>query len=105
SHPVSSLSAAATPNPSSAWPAPVNVKPSKPLPVVNYQPRVAWDGPDDREYFDDPEVDVSSVSNLTSEEVKNTVFKNRVVKLKVIINTEGEIDTVDTIWEHRTLSK
>ena len=77
--------------------------PEKPIPVVNYQPRVSWDGPNDMEYFDDPEVDISSVSDLTSEEVKKTVFKNRVVKLKVVINTEGEIDTVQTISGHPIL--
>lgn len=92
-----------SPNNGYTWAAPVNAAPSKPLPVVNYQPRVAWDGPDDMEYFADPDVDVSSVSDLTSEEVKNTVFKNRVVKLKVIINTEGEIDTVETISGHPIL--
>ena len=94
-----------TPNPAYSWtaPAPVNLEPSKPVPVVNYQPRVSWDGPNDMEYFDDPEVDVSSVLDLTSEEVEKTVFKNRVVKLKVIINPEGEIDTVQTISGHPIL--
>ena len=98
-------SAGSTPNPAYSWtaPAPVNLEPTKPVPVVNYQPRVSWDGPNDMEYFDDPEVDVSSVSDLTSEEVKKTVFKNRVVKLKVVINTEGEIDTVETISGHPIL--
>src|SRR5215204_473978 len=70
--------AAPTPNLAYSWTVPVNVEPSKPLPVVNYQPRVSWDGPNDMEYFDDPEVDVSSVADLTSEEVKKTVFKNRI---------------------------
>ena len=98
-------SAGSTPNPAYSWtaPAPVNLEPSKPVPVVNYQPRVSWDGPNDMEYFDDPEVDVSSVSDLTSEEVKKTVFKNRVVKLKVVINPEGEIDSVETISGHPIL--
>ncbi|PYS99205.1 MAG: hypothetical protein DMF63_14160 [Acidobacteria bacterium] len=97
------VSKPSTPNPAYAWTAPVIAESAKPLPVVNYQPRVAWDGPDDMEYFDDPEVDVSSVSHLTSEEVKKTVFKNRVVKLKVVINTEGEINTVETISGHPLL--
>jgi hypothetical protein len=92
-----------TPNPEYSWNVPVNVEPAKPIPVVNYQPRVSWDGPNDLEYFDDPEVDVSSVSDLSSEEVKKTVFKNRVVKLKVVINTEGEIDKVETISGHPIL--
>lgn len=77
--------------------------PEKPLPVVNYQPRLSWDGPNDIEHFEEPDVDISSVSHLTSEEVKNTVFKNRVVKLRAIINTEGEIDTVETISGHPLL--
>jgi len=77
--------------------------PSKPAPVVNYQPRVSWDGPNDMEYFADPEVDISSVMNLTSEEVKATVFKNRIAKLRVVINTEGEIDNVETISGHPLL--
>jgi hypothetical protein len=100
---VFNTSIPAAPSNGYTWAAPVKSEPSKPLPVVNYQPRVAWDGPDDMEYFADPEVDVSSVSNLTSEEVKKTVFKNRIVKLKVVINKEGEIDTVETISGHPLL--
>jgi hypothetical protein len=34
---------------------------------------------------------------LSSDEIKKTVFKNRIVKLRAVINTEGEIDTVQTI--------
>jgi DNA-directed RNA polymerase subunit RPC12/RpoP len=96
----------ATPSTSPSTNSPVKLfipPPSKPAPVVNYQPRVSWDGPDDIEHFEDPDVDISSVSDLTSEEVKNTVFKNRIVKLKVIINTEGEIDNVETISGHPLL--
>jgi NAD dependent epimerase/dehydratase family enzyme len=55
------------------------------------------------EYFDDPDVDISSVSDLTSEQVKKTVFKNRTVKLRVVISTAGEIDTVETISGHPLL--
>jgi membrane protein involved in colicin uptake len=55
------------------------------------------------EYFDDPDVDISTVSDLTSEEVKKTVFKNRTVKLRVVINPAGEIDTVETISGHPIL--
>lgn len=89
------------PTPSS-WSVSTDV-PEKPAPVVNYQPRITWDGPNDIEHFEDPEVDITSVSHLTSEEVKSTVFKNRIVKLKVVINTEGEIDTVETISGHPLL--
>lgn len=90
--------------PTPAWTEPpVPAEPAQPVPVVNYQPRVAWDGPNDLEYFADPEVDISSLSNLTSEEVEKTVFKNRVVKLRVVINTEGEIDEVETISGHPIL--
>jgi hypothetical protein len=81
----------------------VTTEPSKPVPVVNYQPRVSWDGPNDMEYFDDPDVDISPVADLTSEEVKKTVFKNRIVKLRVVINPAGEIDTVETISGHPIL--
>jgi DNA-directed RNA polymerase subunit RPC12/RpoP len=78
-------------------------EPPKPTPVVNYQPRVSWDGPNDMEYFDDPEVDFTSVADLSSDEIKKTVFKNRTVKLRVIINAEGEIDSVETISGHPIL--
>lgn len=95
---------ALSPVPYSA-PSPVSfaTEPAKPVPVVNYQPRVAWDGPNDMEHFEEPEVDISSVADLTSEEVEKTVFKNRVVKLRVVINTEGEIDSVETISGHPIL--
>ena len=88
--------------PTPAWNVP-SFEPSKPTPVVNYQPRVSWDGANDMEHFETPEVDISSVSELTTEEVKKTVFKNRVVKLRVVINTEGEIDEVTPISGHPIL--
>ena len=107
---------ATKPNPSYVYSAPASpvpytapsywntpAEPAKPVPVVNYQPRVSWDGPNDLDHFEDPEVDVSSVSELSSEEIKKTVFKNRVVKLRVVINTEGEVDTVETISGHTLL--
>lgn len=80
-------------------------EPERELPVVNYQPRISWDGPNDLEHFESPEVDISSVAHLSSEEVEKTVFKNRQVKLKVIINTEGEIDEVETISGHPLLAE
>lgn len=103
--PPRTYSATSTP---SSYPTPsswtyTEPAPVKPLPVVNYQPRVSWDGPNDLEHFADPEVDISSVSHLTSDEVKNSVFKNRVVKLRVVINTEGEIDEVEPISGHPIL--
>jgi len=55
------------------------------------------------EYFAEPKVDTSSVPNLSSEELKQTVFKDRTVKLRVVINPEGEIDTVETISGHPLL--
>ena len=92
--------------PPSPYPAPawsVSTEPAKPVPVVNYQPRVSWDGPNDMEHFASPEVDISSVAHLSSEDVKKTVFKDRTVKLRVVINTEGEIDDVQTISGHPLL--
>ena len=105
SSPAKVYSAPSTPDssPKPIFWGPASPAPEKPVPVVNYQPRVSWDGPNDLEHFEDPEVDVSSVSNLTSEEVEKTVFKNRVVKLRVVINTEGEIDKVETISGHPIL--
>ena len=102
--PARAISSTPYPNPTvlPVWSVNANL-PDKPAPVVNYQPRVSWDGPNDMEYFDSPEVDISSVSHLTSEEVKQTVFKNRTVKLRVVINTEGEIDEVETISGHPLL--
>jgi predicted nucleic acid-binding Zn-ribbon protein len=80
-----------------------STEPDKPLPVVNYQPRVSWDGPNDMQYFAEPAVDISSVSHLSSEEIKKTVFKNKIVKLRVVINTDGEIDQTETISGHPIL--
>jgi DNA-directed RNA polymerase subunit RPC12/RpoP len=91
----------AYPTPSS-WTVPAGVT-EKPIPVVNYQPRISWDGPNDLEHFESPTVDISSVSHLSTEEVKNTVFKNRIVKLRVVINPDGEIDDVETISGHPLL--
>ena len=90
-----------TPYPAPAWS--VSTEPVKPTPIVNYQPRVSWDGPNDMEHFADPEVDISSVAHLSSDEIKKTVFKDRTVKLRVVINTEGEIDDVTTVSGHPIL--
>jgi DNA-directed RNA polymerase subunit RPC12/RpoP len=76
---------------------------SQPRPSVNYQPRLSWDGPNDLQYFASPEVNVSSVSHLSTEEIRETVFKDRIVKLRVLINTEGEIDNVETVSGHPIL--
>lgn len=107
STPAKVYSAPATPytypTPSS-WNVSTEV-PEKPAPVVNYQPRISWDGPNDLEYFAEPQVDIASVAHMTSEEVKHTVFKNRVVKLRVVINTEGEIDDVEVISGHPILAE
>lgn len=81
------------------------VEPEQEFPVVNYQPRISWDGPNDLEHFESPEVDISSVRHMSSDEVKKTVFKNRNVKLKVIINTEGEIDEAEVISGHPLLAE
>ena len=89
---------------SSSWSVQSSETP-KPVPVINYQPRISWDGPNDIEHFDDPQVDISSVADKSAEEIKKTVFKNRVVKLRVIINTEGEIDEVETISGHPILAE
>ena len=105
STPATAYSAPSTPyaySTPSSWSVPTG-EPEKPVPVVNYQPRMSWDGPNDLEHFAEPEVDISSVSHMTSEEVAKTVFKNRVVKLRVVINTEGEIDDVITISGHPIL--
>ena len=87
--------------PGPSWSAPTEAV--KQTPIVNYQPRVSWDGPNDMEHFADPEVDISSVAHLSSEEIKKTVFKDRTVKLRVVINTEGEIDDVETVSGHPIL--
>jgi hypothetical protein len=64
---------------------------------------MSWEGPADNEYFESPDVDFSKVADMTSEEVRKTVFKNRVVKLRVVIGTEGEITDVKTISGHPLL--
>ncbi|HUR97331.1 MAG TPA: hypothetical protein VMZ26_04605, partial [Pyrinomonadaceae bacterium] len=96
-------SAAVSPAAPSPSPFTFTVGPTKPAPVINYQPRVSWDGPNDMQSFDDPDVDISSVADLGVEEIKKTVFKDRTVRLRVIINTEGEIDSVEKISGHPLL--
>lgn len=105
STPAQAYSVPATPSnypTTSSWNLSTDV-PEKPVPVVNYQPRISWDGPNDLEYFAEPQVDIASVAHMTSEEVKKTVFKNRIVKLRVVINTAGEIDDVEAISGHPIL--
>lgn len=91
-----------TPSTPSSWKE-LTAVPDKPIPVVNYEPRISWEGPNDLEYFAEPQVDIALVSHLTSEEIKKTVFKNRVVKLRVVITTEGEIEEVEAISGHPIL--
>ena len=84
-------------------PAPLMVTPDKNLPFVNIEPRMSWDGPNDIEYFDTPVVDFSLVSEMTSEQVEKLVFKNRVAKLRVVINTDGQVEKITTISGHPLL--
>lgn len=48
-----------------------------PVPQINYEVKVQWDGNNDLEHFENPQIDMSKLPTSNVAELKKTVFKNR----------------------------
>ena len=85
---------------------PVSSPPVMPdLPVINYQTKVQWTGPNDMEHFDEPEIDLSKAESQDAEQIKKTIFKNRQVTVRVTINTDGEVTDAVALSGHPLLKE
>jgi hypothetical protein len=76
-----------------------------PLPQINYQVRVQWNGANDMEYFENPQIDSAKLPTTDEAKLKKTVFKNRAVQVKITIGTEGEVTSAEAISGHPILKE
>lgn len=76
---------------------------STPVPRINYQVKVQWDGANDMEHFENPQIENEKLPTFDEAELKKTVFKNRGVQVKVTIDTTGEVTSATGISGHPVL--
>ncbi len=81
----------------------VNFPTPTPLPQINYEAKVQWEGANDMEHFENPQIDNTKLPTDDLNELKKTVFKNRGVQVKVIIDTTGEVISAQAISGHPIL--
>ena len=108
---IGSLSKSPTPRPAEKktfipTPYPTIESPATtPLPQINYQVRVQWNGANDMEYFENPEIETAKLPTSDEAELKKTVFKNRAVQVKITIGMEGEVTSAEAISGHPILKE
>jgi hypothetical protein len=76
-----------------------------PVPQINYQVKVQWNGNNDMEHFENPQIDNSKLPTFDENELKKTVFKNRGVQVKITIDTTGEVTSAEAISGHPLLKE
>ncbi|CAN5509910.1 hypothetical protein BH10ACI1_BH10ACI1_03710 [soil metagenome] len=76
-----------------------------PYPQINYEVKAEWSGSDDLEHLENPQIDMSKLPTTNYAELKKTVFKNRVVRVRVTIETTGEVSTAEIISGHPILAE
>jgi len=74
-------------------------------PNINYQVSVNWDGANDMEHFENPNIDMTKLTTSDEKELKKTVFKNRSVPVKVTIDENGEVTEAKAISGHPILKE
>ncbi len=84
-------------SPTISYPSPT------PVPRINYQVKVQWEGANDMEHFENPQIENEKLPIFDETELKNTVFKNRGVQVKVTIDTTGEVTSATGISGHPVL--
>ena len=75
------------------------------LPQINYDAKVQWEGADDMEHFENPQIDNSKLTTADIKELKKTVFKNRAVQVKITIAESGEVSSAEAISGHPILKE
>lgn len=78
---------------------------STPEPRINYQVKVQWQGANDMEHFENPQIENSKLPSLDEAELKKTVFKNRAVQVRITIDTNGSVTKVEAISGHPVLKE
>lgn len=76
-----------------------------PAPRINYQVKVQFEGANDMEHFEDPQIENEKLPTFDEVELKKTVFKNRGVQVKVTIDTTGEVISAEGISGHPILKE
>ncbi len=76
-----------------------------PYPKINYEVKVQWNGDNDMEHFENPQIDQSKLPSFDETELKKTVFKNRGVQVKITIDTTGEVTAAEAISGHLILKE
>ena len=76
-----------------------------PLPQINYQVKVQWQGKNDMERFENPQIDYSKLPSLDENELKKTVFKNRAVQVRITIDTDGAVSKAEAVSGHPVLKE
>jgi len=76
-----------------------------PQPRINYQVTVKWNGANDMEHFENPEIRNEDLPTLDEKKLKNTVFKNREARVRVTIGTTGEVTSAEGVSGHPVLVK
>jgi hypothetical protein len=74
-------------------------------PQINYQVNVKWDGSNDMEYFETPNIDTTKLKTGDEKELKKTVFANRSVQVRITINENGEVSEAQAISGHPILKE
>lgn len=76
-----------------------------PAPSINYEVKLQWNGPNDIEHYELPEIDMAKLPTTNTAELRKTVFKNRAVQVRVTIDTEGEVTSAEGVSGHPILKE
>lgn len=76
-----------------------------PVPRIIFQTKVQWNGANDMEHYENPQIDTSKLPTFDGKELKKTVFKNRAVQVKITIDTNGEVISAEAVSGHPILKE
>ncbi len=76
-----------------------------PPPSIHYQVKVKWQGDNDMEHFENPQIETSKLPSLDETELKKTVFKNRAVEVRITIDTDGAVTKAEALSGHPILKE
>jgi len=74
-------------------------------PQIKYQVDVKWDGSDDMEHFQIPDIDRTKLTTSDAKELKKTVFANRSVQVRITIDENGEVSEAKAVSGHPILKE
>jgi DNA-directed RNA polymerase subunit RPC12/RpoP len=74
-------------------------------PQIRYEVDVKWDGSNDMEHFQMPNIDSSKLKTSDTKELKKTVFANRSVQVRITIDENGEVSEAKAVSGHPILKE